>query len=792
MSIRNLDALFRPQSVAVIGTPQDAPGEELLRQLDQLPTERRAILFGTREGWTHARRVAALPRSELVLVLEPERVTPALVRQLAARGSRGMIWFAESDVPVAVLRAGQYATLRVLGPRTSGTAHAHGATASAWPLPARGTTALIAQSRSIAAAALDWAAGHSLGFSWMAVTGGEADVDVGDLLDHAALDPRTHAVVLQLSRIGSARKFMSAARACARSKPVIVLQTPDASSTGGLPQDPVLSAAFGRAGLVEVDRVTALFSALAALDRVGEAATGQVAVFATGGGVCQLAYAALMREGLTPSGPGEESRLRIREQAPDARIQSGAVDLDLADDEATIGVVRIALGSSEVDFALLVRSPSPGRDDEAFAQKLVAAGLRERLVVVFLGQQRAAPALRRCAEARIAAFASVEAAARALRYRREHRRTQDMLMQTPTLDPLAHAGDGVPRLAPAKRGTPPRILPSDEAQGLLAAYGLHPAAWIGSEGRGLRVRLRRHPQLGMHIEARLDPASASAPTAYALPPLDDVIAGLKLQEAGLGSRDEAPPGLRIRDYALAVARLAQLAVEQPRLAEADLRLVPADDIAEVGYARITINADSPPQRQRLALAPYPADLEHFAKLRDGRDYRIRAIHPTDEPALIRMLSQAGPEDIRLRFFRYIRQFTHAMAARMTQVDYDREMSLVAVPVEGEEEVLGMSTVVFDPDGREAEFAVLIRREYAGLRLGLQLMQDILHYAAARGASTVFGDVLLENSGMLGLAQRLGFRRTAHPDDPGCVRVVISPRLPAIAPTWVNSVLSQPG
>ena len=283
--------------------------------------------------------------------------------------------------------------------------------------------------------------------------------------------------------------------------------------------------------------------------------------------------------------------------------------------------------------------------------------------------------------------------------------------------------------------------------------------------------------------------SSDPRTTWALPPLDDVITAIKLREVGLGEREQAPPGLRIRDYALAVARLAQLAVEQPRIAEADLRLVPADDIAEVGFARITVDAAAPPERSRLALAPYPAELEHFAKLRDGRRYRIRAIHPTDEPALIRMLSQAGPEDIRLRFFRYIRQFTHAMAARMTQIDYDREMSLVAVPEQGEEEVLGMSTLVFDPDSREAEYAVLIRREYAGQRLGLQLMQDILDYAAARGTASVYGDVLMENAGMLGLAQRLGFRRTAHPDDPGCVRVLISPKLPAEPPPWTKGLSS---
>ncbi|MDD3763621.1 MAG: GNAT family N-acetyltransferase [Nevskiales bacterium] len=782
MSIRHLEVLFRPSGIVVVGEPQDLPAQTLIEHLDTLPVERRCMLHGERDGWECVKRPSQVSDSQLAVVLDPALVNPSLIRRLADRGCRALLWMSDEPVPSTVLMAGRKYTMRVLGPKTSGVTHAHGLGASSWALPGAGTTALIAQSRSIAGAALDWAAGHALGFSWVAVTGAEADVDVGDLLDYAALDPGTRAVVLQLSRVPSARKFMSAARACARSKPVVVLQTP---SRDGGPQDPVLSAAFKRAGLVEVDRVTALFSSLAALDRVGEAATGRIAVIGTGSGICQLARASLLREGLIPSAPGDGTADRISQEVPGARLSADMIDLGLADDDATVAALKVALGTSEVDTVLFVRSPTPGFDDRDLARKIVASGLRERLVVVFLGQARAAPAVRICAEARIASFNSVEAAARALRYRREHRHTQELLMQTPTLDPIVHSGGKPPELTPPKHGGP-RLLMAEEAKDLLAAYGLEPAAWMGAEGRGLRVRLRRHPELGMVMETRLDPASAAAPTVHALPPVDDVLAEIKLREAGLGARNEAPPGLRVRDYATAYARLAQLAVEQPLLSDVDIRLVPSDGIAEVGSARIQIDSVALPERDRLAMAPYPAELTHGATLRNGRPYRIRVIHPTDEPALIRMLTLLDPEEIRLRFFRYIRQFTHAMAARMTQIDYDREMTFVAVPEDDDDTVMGLSTLVFDPDMQEAEFAVLIHHDYVGQRLGRQLMEDILDYAAARKAASVYGDVLLENNNMLGLAQRLGFVRQRHPDDPGCVRVVIHPKPTRHLPPWLTT------
>ncbi|WP_028008753.1 bifunctional acetate--CoA ligase family protein/GNAT family N-acetyltransferase [Solimonas flava] len=771
MTIRHVESFFRPKAVLGIGRPADVPAEEMLRRLTALPDEYRALYAHTLDGWRTLGKIRDATNYELGIVFDAAEMTPSLVRGLTEQGCRALIWLPDTPVPEAILRAGRDETLRVLGPGSSGAAHARTLSLSAWGLPAAGTTALIAQSRSIAAAALDWAAGHALGFSWIAVTGGEADVDVADLLDYAALDPSTQAVVLQLSHIRSPRKFMSAARACARSKPVVVLQTPDAHDDAAQPTDPVLSAAFRRAGLVEVDRITAIFSALAAMSRIGEAMQGRIAVVGTGSGICQLARASLWREGLTPAAPSDGAWTALREHLPDMQSGTQWLDVGLASDEQTLDALRATLAAPGVDMVMFVRSPAPGRDDEAFAQRLVTARLRERLVVVFLGQARAAPALRRCAEGGIAAFASVEAAARALRYRREHRRTQELLMQTPTLDPLAHGREPPVLPVPAKlKGS--WVLPAADAAELLIGYGLQPAAWAEAAGRGLRVKLKRHPEMGVYIEARLDPASAAAPTTYALPPVDDVLATTMLGEIGLGSRVNAPLGLRASDYATAVARLSQLAVEQPRLLEADVRLLPADGIAEIGYARLVAEAEPPSERDRLALAPYPSALARVAPLKGERQMLLRVIRPTDEPALIRMLSELDPEEIRLRFFRYIRQFTHAMAARMSQIDYDREMTFVAEADSRPGELAGVSTLVSDPTGSEAEFAALVHHNFAGLGLGRQLMRAILDYGAQRGIRRIYGDVLLENAPMLALSHSLGFRRERHPDDPGCVRVVL--------------------
>ncbi|MFT4046303.1 MAG: GNAT family N-acetyltransferase [Solimonas sp.] len=786
MTIRHIESLFRPRGVLGIGRPADVPAAELLARLDRLPDTQRALFGHARDGWRTLDRIRDLQGCELGVVFDAGEMTPAFVRGLSEHSCRALIWLPDTPVPEAILRAGRDETLRVLGPGSSGAAHARTLSLSAWGLPAAGTTALIAQSRSIAAAALDWAAGHALGFSWTAVTGGEADVDIADLLDYAALDPSTQAVVLQLSHVRSPRKFMSAARACARSKPVVVLQTPDARDVDAPPADPVLSAAFRRAGLVEVDRITAIFGALAALARIGEAMQGRVAVLGTGNGICRLARAALWREGLTAVAPSDDAWATLRALLPVPAPHAQWLDVGLADDAQTIEALRRTLAAPGVDLVMFARSPAPGRNDEAFARRLVATNLRERLVVVFLGQERAQPALQRCAAGGIAAFASVEAAARALRYRREHRRTQELLMQTPTLDPLAHGAE-IPVLPMPARHEGRWMLPAADAAALLRAYGLQPAPWAEAAGRGLRVRIRRHPELGVHLEARLDPASTTAPTAYALPPLDDVLARTMLAEAGLGAGAGTAQGLSGADYADALVRLAQLVVEQPQLLEAEVRLLPAPGLAEVGHARLVVESAPPPERARLALAPYPQALLRTAALQQKRQMILRVIRPTDEPALIRMLSDLDPEEIRLRFFRYIRQFTHAMAARMSQIDYDREMTFVAEADTRPGDIAGLSTLVSDPTGSEAEFAALVHHDFGGRGLGRQLMQAILDYGAQRGIRRIWGDVLLENAPMLGLAKSLGFRRERHPDDPGCVRVILdTPREPAGPWTSIRS------
>ncbi|MBX6420453.1 MAG: bifunctional acetate--CoA ligase family protein/GNAT family N-acetyltransferase [Nevskia sp.] len=763
MSIRNLAALLAPRRVVVLGEPASERARWLVDNLHRCAP---AALLAATEA-----EVSDEGSGTLAIAADAGAATPEAIEKLGTRGARALIWPHRQAPDVSVLRAARTHLLRILGPRSSGVLNPSlRLAASALPASgAAGPVALIVQSQSVAAAAVDWASGRRLGFSWVAATGGECDVDVADLLDYAALDPATRAVALEVGHIRGARKFMSAARACARTKPTVVLQTQLAETrTAG--SDPVRSAAFARAGMVECQSLPALFDAIAALQRLPPLSQVRVLVAGNGAGICALGVDAVLRHGLSPATPAADTWAQVLAAVPDLRRMAGAADLGEPEPEATVAALRAFLADADIDLVLYLRSPLAGRGHEAVAARLARAGFDQRLLTVWLGLETALPARRISAEANLATFTSPDAAARAIRYRFEYARNRELLTQTPPRGPTAvdHAAEARRRLQRlAESGV--RETDAAAALHLAAAYGIAGATRRQPESV-LAVSLHRHVELGMVLEARLLAAGAALGCGRGFPPLDPLLAQRVLADAGVR---EAPPAERDA-LTQALIRIGQIALDQPAVEELELHLVWARGAVQAlrQAARLRLTAEPAEERARLALAPYPAALTDRLD-RNGKLYVMRPVQPADEPALIRLLQGLDPESVRLRFFCGMRHFSHEMAARMTQIDYDRELALVIVPDDAPETLLGIGTLAIDPDGTHAEFAVLVDPRHRGLGLGRQLLEKLVQHARARGVLQVYGEVLRENLPMLKLAESLGFSRRPLPDDPGTVRVEIA-------------------
>ena len=160
---------------------------------------------------------------------------------------------------------------------------------------------------------------------------------------------------------------------------------------------------------------------------------------------------------------------------------------------------------------------------------------------------------------------------------------------------------------------------------------------------------------------------------------------------------------------------------------------------------------------RLAVRPYPHQLEEWVELKNGERCLFRPILPEDEPQLQQFIARVTKEDLYYRYFSEINEFTHEDLANMTQIDYDREMAFVAVRrIDQTEEILGVTRAISDPDNIDAEFAVLVRSDLKGLGLGRRLMEKLITYTRDHGLQRLNGITMPNNRGMVALARKLGF------------------------------------
>jgi acetyltransferase len=274
---------------------------------------------------------------------------------------------------------------------------------------------------------------------------------------------------------------------------------------------------------------------------------------------------------------------------------------------------------------------------------------------------------------------------------------------------------------------------------------------------------------GVAVEALRD-------RAVALPPLNLELAREMIQETRVhrllqGYRTVKPAAMD--QIAMALVKLSQLVADVDLIEAVDVNPLMANPNGVLALdARIKVARPERPGTARFAIRPYPRELEKLVTLRDGTPVHLRPIRPDDAPEVQDMISRSNLEDLRMRFFTAMKQLPPALAARLTQIDYDREMAFVAHAVNGQNDGLwGVGRLHADPDRQRAEYAVMTRSDIAGRGLGLRLMQEIIEHGHRTGVQEIFGEVLAENERMLKMDERLGFRRERS-DDPEVYHMVL--------------------
>jgi len=249
--------------------------------------------------------------------------------------------------------------------------------------------------------------------------------------------------------------------------------------------------------------------------------------------------------------------------------------------------------------------------------------------------------------------------------------------------------------------------------------------------------------------------------AVALPPLNMNLARYLVIQAIKNKKIRGRSGLQPLDViglSQFLVRVSNLIVDCPEIQRLDIHplLASAGEFTALDVT-LTLAPFSGSSESRLAIRPYPQHLEENVTLKNGDACLFRPILPEDEPALQRFIAKVTKEDLYYRYFSEINEFTHEDLANMTQIDYDREMAIVAVRrTDDGEEILGVTRAISDPDNVDAEFAVLVRSDLKGLGLGRRLLEKLIGYTRDHGLMRLNGITMPNNRGMVTLARKLGF------------------------------------
>ena len=883
MSTRNLSYLFAPKSVVLIGA-SDRPhsvGATVLSNLlaGQDGSGKGCAVMAVNPHYTQLQGLTVYPDvsrlptvPELAVIATPPQAVPGLIAQLAQRGTRAaVVLSAGMDADhgdgrshrQAMLDAARPFVMRILGPNCVGMISPHSRLNASFSqtdaLP--GKIAFVSQSGALLTAMLDWARSRGIGLSHGVSLGDVADVDFGDVLDYLATDSHTSAILLYLEAIRGARKFMSAARAASRNKPVLVVKVgrvPEgaraaASHTGAMTGvDAVYDAAFRRAGMLRVMTTEALFDAAEMLARARPLKGEDLLILTNGGGPGILATDALVLGSGRLASLSAQTQQALDQILPTHWSQGNPVDIvGDAPAERYRQTLSILLEKQPDNPVLFIHSPTAIVSSSDIARMVapIACQSDQLLLACWMGDASVAEARHLFSQSDIPQFSTPERAVESFLQVVEYRRNQRLLMQVPAADSLSEPMDLkraralIAQVVSEERTllTEPeskalmkacripvvetRVAASPaEARQLAEEVGypvvvkvLSPDISHKTEVGGVMLNLsdgdaveqaaiaiqqRVHSQrpeaslTGFTVQSMVRRPDAqeliagisSDPLfgpivlfglggisvevmhdhALGLPPLNKVLAHDLMSRTRVfhllcGYRDRPPVDMDALSHLL--IQISQIATCLPEVIELDLNPVLADAQGVIVLdARVRIASQGAHcADDRLAIRPYPQEQEEWVQWL-GMPLLLRPVRPEDGEEYQRFFTALDPLDVRFRMFTHQQVLHPSQLARMTQIDYDREMTFIAVRKgeDGYDELLGVVSSVADPDNQDAEFAIIIRSDLKGRGLGHRLMSKLLAYCRQRGTRQIVGESLSDNQGLLHLVRGFGFKTHFEP------------------------------
>ncbi len=865
-----LKPLLEPQGLAVIGASDqaDSIGHVILRNVMAGGYKGRVWAVNPRHSEVLGQPCVASvgqigARVDLAIVTTPPRTMPALIEQCAQAGIRHLVLVTspstagQTALDRRIADAARHWGVRLLGPKSLGIVRPRLALNATFTdtSPLSGDLGLVAQSGAMCASVLDWATQNRIGVSSVVSLGNALDIDFGEILDFLVHDERTRYILLHVERVRDARRFVSALRSAARSKPVILFKSSELDAQASETAAAVFDAAVRRAGVVRVRGINQLFHAAKALATGFKPRGGRLAVVSNGTGPAAMAVDKARALGVPFARLSDATIATLKTFLP--RDWNGANPVDLGGDatpERYLQAIAALRGDESVGAVLVVLSPLAMVQPERVAAGIaeLAGSMRVPVCCCFMGGAQVAAARQRLEAAGVPVFGTPETAVELFSDISGYYDNQNLLLQAPSPDQdFERAGSGNARVLADQLLAEQRRVPSAlETRALLRSFGIvvPPVAIARSASEAIFMA----EQLGLPVDIRLEGQDLAADTlarvnlsslesvrlayqdivqarasqpgshvgvalerhrerpqarklsvgvlrdavfgpviafgaggdpdvfqdrALALPPLNRFLAqrliGSTRVARTLDAFRQLPPvnRLALENTLLAVSNLA---CELPWLSELSIDLLADEHEATVVGARIVMDPALGAGKARyahLAIHPYPSHLTQEWPMREGRRVTVRAIQPEDAALMLDFFQRMSPESRYYRFMERIDEMPPGLVARFTQVDYDREMALVALTEEdGKTQQIGAVRYTLTADGESVEFALVVDDRWQRSGLGRRLMGALMDCAREKYRYMV-GDVLADNAKMLRLMASLGFSVLPHPDGPDLRRVL---------------------
>jgi acetyltransferase len=893
MGTMNLDKIFNPQSVAIIGASdtEGSVGRAIVENFMRPGYKGKVYYVNIRKseilGVQAYPAVRDVPEIiDLAIIATPSRTTPDILEECGRSHVKGAIiisaGFKETGsagkvLEEKILQIAKKYNIRIIGPNCIGIIRPRINLNATFldKMPKPGKVAFISQSGALGSAILDWAIHENIGFSNFVSIGSMIDVDYGDLIDYFGTDPKTKSILMYIEGITDARKFMSAARHFARTKPIIVVKSGKfsesakaaASHTGSLSgEDEIYDAAFKRAGVVRVDEIKDLFNAAEVLGTQPLPKGNRLAIITNAGGPGVMATDALIARG------GELAKLShktidlLNSVLPPFWSKGNPIDvLGDARVDRYKTAVEACLNDENIDGILIIFTQQAMSDPLEITKGIVElvqskANQNKTILTSFMGYGVVQEANRILNANNIPTYSTPEQAIKTYMYMHNYQHNIDLLYETPEELPVDASPPKRPIMAILRNAALENreILTEHEAKNILKYYNfpvvkthvankveeavgyaqqmgfpvvlkiLSPQIVHKSDAGGVILNVHSAAEVHSAFDTLIQRATAYNPDAQiigvtvqsmvqkkgyeiiigaktdplfgpvilfgmggvgvelfkdysiGIPPLNTTLIRQMLEETKVyqllkGYRNAQPANIKRLEETLSL--FSQLMVDFPQIKEIDINPLLLDQHdACILDARIVIDKNSVCKKfephEHMIISPYPKKYEILWPLKTGQEIMLRPIKPEDEPLWLEMFQSFSEESIRYRFFETLRNTPHELRVRYCNIDYDREIAIVAETTQnGKRKLLGACRLSIEPGRTSAEMAFIVSDQWQGLGLGTKMVDYSPDIAKEKGIESVYAIILPDNYRALSLTKKMGFNIEYLND--GTVKTVLS-------------------